>query len=100
MGGRGATGETRGGGAAKAEAQSRLNSLKPPKMGQSVSLSYNGKTGTITRVKPGYVSKSGSNTMYSVAVEQGDNVLYQTNRRGSTAFSEAKSDLRLYLGLK
>ena len=84
----------------KAAAQKELKSLKAPKMGASVSMDFNGRTGTITRVQPGYRTVSGSNTMFRVSVWQGSENVFWTNRRGSSAFSEAKDDLRIYLGLK
>lgn len=84
----------------KAAAQKELSSLRAPKMGSSVSMDFNGRTGTITRVQPGYRTASGSNTMFTVSVWQGSERVFQTNRRGSSAFSEAKDDLRIYLGLR
>ena len=89
-----------GGGKTKSQALSEVNSLKAPKMGQSVSVTFDGKTATITRVRPGYVQRSGSNTMFAVNVtdSNGEN-LFRTNRRGSSAFREAKDDIRLKLGL-
>lgn len=103
MGGRGSSsGKSSGGktGISKAEAQSQLSSLKAPKMWQSVRVTYNGLTGSISRVRPGYVYKSQSNTMFSVnVVDSSGNRVFTTNRRGSSAFRAAKEDLKLILGL-
>lgn len=89
-----------GGGKTKSQALSEVNSLKAPKMGQSVSVTFDGKTATITRVKPGYVRRSGSNTMFTVNVTDSNGErLFSTNRRGSSAFRDAKDDIRLRLGL-
>lgn len=98
--GGGGGGGLAGGGKTKSQALSEVNSLKAPKMGQSVSVTFDGKTATITRVKPGYIQRSGSNTMFTVNVtdSSGENI-FKTNRRGSSAFKEAKDDIRLRLGL-
>ena len=105
FGGRGGSGGKgggrAGGGKTKSQALSEVNSLKAPKMSQSVSVTFDGKTATITRVKPGYMQRSGSNSMFTVNItdSSGENI-FRTNRRGSSAFTEAKDDIRLYLGLK
>ena len=89
-----------GGGKTKSQAISEVNSLKAPKMGQSVSVTFDEKTAIITRVRPGYRQRYGSNTMFAVNVtDSSGKTLFRTNRRGSSAFKEAKDDIRLTLGL-
>lgn len=100
--GKGGMGSGRaGGGKTKSQALSEVNSLKAPKMGQSVSVDFDGKTATITRVRPGYMQRSGSNSMFAVNItDSSGETIFRTNRRGSSSFTEAKDDIRLYLGLK
>ena len=107
MGGRGSSGGASRGskagkdrGKTKNQIISEVNSLKAPKIHQSVSVTFDGKTATITRVKPGYTQRYGSNTMFTVNIvdSNGENI-FRTNRRGSSAFKEAKEDIRLRFGL-
>lgn len=102
FGGRGGSGgKSSGGGKTKSQALSEVNSLKAPKMGQSVSVTFDRKTATITRVRPGYMQRSGSNNMFAVNItDSSGETIFRTNRRGSSAFTEAKDDIRLRLGLK
>lgn len=99
MGGRGSSARASGG-KTKSQALSEVKSLKAPKMNQSVSVTFNGKTAFIAKIRPGYTQRYGSNNMYAVnIVDSNGKSIFKTNRRGSSAFTEAKDDARFHLGL-
>ena len=89
---------------ALAMAKAQLNGMKPPTYKQGRTISFNGKTAIIFKVKAGYPRATGENAvMYTLVIrnETGEDI-FRTNRYDATVLStwrKVKEDITYYLGL-